>query len=146
MSDSIKGGFAFQHFIVTDFKINRNPVEQGEDHEIKTEIGASGQLNLSDRTYTLNLDIDILDVNESFEINMQCIGLFSFSENANIDELKPIFFLNAPAIVFPYMRAFIAGVTALSGLEAVNLPVTNLAFLREGLEKNTTYDVSDHSS
>lgn len=39
--------------------------------------------------------------------------------------------------MFPYIRAYISTVTALSGLKAVNLPVLNLTDLQERLKLNT---------
>ena len=52
--------------------------------------------------------------------------------------MNQYFYTNAPAILFPYIRAYISTLTNLSGYKPINLPTLNLTSLREELEKNTT--------
>ena len=52
--------------------------------------------------------------------------------------MNQYFYTNAPAILFPYIRAYISTLTNLSGYKPINLPTLNLTSLREDLEKNTS--------
>ena len=65
------------------------------------------------------------------------LGLFEFKEVIAIDNLTTYFYINAPAIIFPYVRAYIAALTSLSGFETINLPPINVGVLKEELKSNT---------
>lgn len=65
------------------------------------------------------------------------LGIFSFAELTEKENISEYFYTNAPAIIFPYIRAYISSLTALSGMEAINLPPLMLGGLREELFQNT---------
>jgi len=94
-------------------------------------------LNRKDSNFTLFLDVSVAD-DKSFDVKISCLGTFSFKSDIKEQELSDYFVVNAPAIVFPYIRSYISALTALSGLEAVNLPVMNLTSLKEELKNNIT--------
>lgn len=48
-----------------------------------------------------------------------------------------MFYKNAPAIIFPYVRAYVSSLTVLSGIDAVNIPTMNLTSIAEDLKENT---------
>ncbi|PIQ16396.1 MAG: protein export chaperone secb, partial [Flavobacteriales bacterium CG18_big_fil_WC_8_21_14_2_50_32_9] len=41
---------------------------------------------------------------------------------------------------FPYIRAYISALTALSGLKTITIPTMNLTGLGEKLKRKTTFD------
>ena len=55
-----------------------------------------------------------------------------------LDNLNNLFFVNAPALLFPYIRAYISTLTNLSGFDPINLPTLNMSGLGEDLKKNTS--------
>jgi preprotein translocase subunit SecB len=65
---------------------------------------------------------------------VEIIGLFKFT--GDFDEVKNFLYLNAPAILFPYLRAYISTLTTLSGLDTYTLPTMNLSSLKDELEKS----------
>ena len=65
------------------------------------------------------------------------IANYTFESNAGLDNLSSYFFINAPALLFPYIRAYISTLTNLSGFESINLPTLNMTRLGEDLKKNT---------
>lgn len=83
------------------------------------------------------MNVELNDENGSFNIKLEGLGIFEFKEFAEGEDLSDYFYTNAPAILFPYVRAYIATVTALSGLEAVNLPTLNLVGMKDNLINNT---------
>jgi len=82
------------------------------------------------------------DSSGSFDINFKALGIFEFKEESNKENLTNFFYTNAPAIIFPYIRAYISSVSALSGLKAINLPVLNLSSLKDQLKANTVKEDS----
>ena len=59
--------------------------------------------------------------------------MLSFKDS---DKLSRFLYLNAPAIMFPYLRAYISSLTALSGINPITLPTLNLSGLKSELESN----------
>ena len=53
------------------------------------------------------------------------MGIFEFDEDLTNKQL--FFSQNAPAILFPYIRAYISALTALSGIPTITLPTLNLS-------------------
>ena len=66
------------------------------------------------------------------------MGLFVFEDVIDKDSLQNYFYVNAPAIIFPYVRSHISALTALSGMPSVNIPVMSLGHLFEDLKNNTS--------
>lgn len=128
--------FKLDQFIVVDFRIKRNPLKVGD---IDLNIKPSGIFDRNKKVFTLQLGVDVLDSNKAFDIKLNAIGVFKFKGKLPEQDLPNYFYLNAPAIMFPYIRAYISTVTALSGLNAVNLPVLNLTELQDELKSNTTF-------
>ena len=126
-----KSSFGLSSFTVTEFHITRKPLNQTKG---LLTIKPSGFYSRETKKFTLLLDVSIKDEKESFKIDMSTIGLFNFQGNVTEKELSNYFLTNAPAIIFPYVRAYISSVTALSGLTTVNLPVMNLTALRSELK------------
>ena len=125
--------FKLNSFTIIEFHIERNPVKQGKSDII---IKPSGQLDKTAQTFNLILDVAVKDENESFKISLTAVGIFSFNSQIEEQELSNYFLTNAPAIIFPYIRAYISSVTALSGLKTVNLPVMNMSYLKDELKEN----------
>ena len=70
-------------------------------------------------------------------LSIVAVAVFEFDENADIEKYKEGFFVqNAPAIMFPYIRAYISTLTAQSGLFTVTLPTFNLLSMVDGLKNN----------
>lgn len=130
--------FRLNQFLVADFRITRKPVNPGE---IKLHIRPAGKLDRKKKTFTLQLDVEVSDENKAFDIKLTAVGIYQFKDElVEEHELSNYFLVNAPAIMFPYIRAYISTVTALSGLHAVNLPVLNLTELQEQLKSNIVED------
>lgn len=134
MSAVTKSPFKLTQFVVEEFSIKRNPVKQGK---IDFKIKPSGLIDENQKLFKLILDIQIIDSAASFNINLIALGFFEFKEVKTPETLSNYFYTNAPALIFPYIRAYVSSITALSGLKAVNLPVMNLSSLKEDLKANT---------
>jgi len=129
-----KSPFKLTQFIVKEFNITREAVKQGK---VEFGIKASGVIDDNSKIYKIILDVICKDSSGSFDITLTAFGFFEFKNEKSADRLSNYFYINAPALIFPYIRAYISSVTALSGLKAVNLPVMNLVALKSELMANT---------
>ena len=69
------------------------------------------------------MDVDIQSEN-SFRLYVRAVGLFQLREGIDTDLRKQYININAPAIMFPYVRAFVSTFTSNCGmnLNTLNLP------------------------
>jgi len=128
-------------FQFNGFKIIRSLIER-KDNNISKKISIGfkpkGIINKEKSTFQLHLGVKIEDENKAFNIIIDSIANYTFEDEINIDNLNNFFYVNAPALLFPYLRAYIATLTNLSGFETINLPTLNMTKLGDDLKLNTT--------
>lgn len=124
----------FLNFIVRESHIS---FKKPGDYKIDINFEASGSVLKSTNKFILQLIAEVKDADGKFGVNIVTESYFDYDPNANIEEFKNSYFtINAPAIVFPYIRAYISSLTALSGMPTLNLPTLNLSSIGEDLKKN----------
>ncbi len=128
-----KSSFQFKGYKVTNSLIQING-EQSE--ELTLQFNPKGILNNSSNIFYLELIVLIFDKQKNINIDVTFEGEFFVSERD--ENLKQFLFTNAPAILFPYVRAYISTLTSLSGIPAVLLPTMNLQSLKEKIDQNFT--------
>ncbi|MCK9398998.1 MAG: protein-export chaperone SecB [Bacteroidales bacterium] len=128
--------FVFNGYLIQESHIKREPKTKEDEFHIK--IDPVGNYFEITRDFQLTLKVKVWEKNNRFNANVTCIGFFSFAEGAKEKELSTYFYTNAPAILFPYIRSYIAALTALSGMEVIHIPTLNLTNLSDELMKNTT--------
>lgn len=107
------------------------------DFKIDININPKGIVFKSLNQFNLQLFVDIKDVDDNFKINIVTDSIFSYPEDADIASyMESLFIVNAPAIIFPYIRAYISSLTALSGMPTLNLPTLNLSQVGNNLKGN----------
>ena len=136
MKDINSSPFKFEHFSVIESSIRRNK-SLADNLNLKYTISPSGIIDIVKKTFELQLIVEIIDVNGQFESKVIIVGLFEFKEVTNMDNLDNYFYINAPAIIFPYVRSYVSALTALSGFETINLPPVNIGVLKDELKTNT---------
>ncbi len=125
--------FQFENFL-----INKSLFELGDSTDISDlSIGfrPSGKLDIENQMFNLELAVFISDSSEVFKVEIEAVGFFTF-DNIDKDSLTSFLYHNAPAILFPYIRAYISSLTTLSGIKPIVLPTLNLSNLKDDLEKN----------
>jgi preprotein translocase subunit SecB len=126
--------FRFHNFVVKESHFVLN--EQGE-HKISISFNPKGYIFKSLDQFHLELGVDVKEENNRFQIRLITISVFEFDPSDDFAQYKEDFFLkNAPAIVFPYIRAYISNLTTQSGLFTIQLPTLNLLPLAESLKAN----------
>jgi preprotein translocase subunit SecB len=127
--------FQFKSFLVKRSLIELNDGEPDESFNVS--INPSGEIFPSRSVFQLKLEIKVYDNKEVINIDLVVLASFVFNTNIKKTELDNYFFVNAPAIVFPYVRAYLSTLTNLSGLRPLNLPTLNLTTLKDKLKQNT---------
>jgi len=128
--------FQFKGFSIVRSLIERNNNEPSS--KINLEFEPKGYINKEDSVFHLHLKVKIDDENKSFNIEIDSIANYVFENKESLDSLNNFFFVNAPAILFPYLRAYISTLTNLSGFKPINLPTLNMTGIGEDLKNNTT--------
>ena len=106
--------FKFEHFYIVESKIKRNIKIESKDLNLKYRITPSGEIDSNNKKYLIKLIVDIRNDNDSFTAEVAIVGVFEFKDVVNKDNLSNYFYVNAPAIIYPYVRAYIASLTASS--------------------------------
>ena len=104
-----------------------NTILHGEDISDDVEFGIepNGIFEEDNKMFILTLNVLVKDKKSSLEVKMTVTGKFEYETN-DIQELVPYLGFNAPAIMFPYIRAYITNITALGGMSPIILPTLNM--------------------
>ncbi len=122
------------------FTINRSLIERNNNKSSKKlSLGFTpkGFINKEEATFQLHLGVKIEDENKSFKVEIDAVANYTFNNKTGLENLGNFFYINAPALLFPYVRAYISTLTNLSGFEPINLPTLNMTKLGEDLKNNT---------
>lgn len=132
---STKAKFQFKNYKIIESYFEL----KGEkpSNAINLKFKPSGIINKENSSFKLRLGVFIEDENKSFVIEVVIVGEFYFDIEISADHLHQYFYVNAPALLFPYVRAYISTLTTLSGINAINLPTLNLTALGGQLKENT---------
>lgn len=135
MEDAIKSAFKFEKYNILRTIINRKSDETPKSLQIGFE--PKGTHFKENGRFELSLGVRIEDEGKNLLIEVDTIATYVLEGEVSDKILQTFFYINAPAILFPYIRAYIATLTTLSGMAPINLPTLNLTQLAPELEKNT---------
>jgi len=136
MTEISKATFRFVNFFVRESHIILN--DTGE-FKIDVNLTPKGTVLKSLNQFHLELAVNIKEATGKFEISILSVAIFEFEENADLEQYMSSWFtINAPAIAFPYIRAYISNLTAQSGPFTVTLPTFNLSAIGTELKANIT--------
>ena len=118
-----KARFRFVEYLFKETSIKLT----GEDISDDVEFGIepNGIFEEDNKMFILTLNVLVKDKKSSLEVKMTVTGKFGYETN-DIQELVPYLGFNAPAIMFPYIRAYITNITALGGMSPIILPTLNM--------------------
>jgi len=130
-----KSSFKFEGYRITRSLFEIGVEEDGD--ELSLGFMPRGTIYKDDSRFSLEITFTAKGEKEGFTAEVTAEANFKF-ENINFEEgkISPLFLVNAPAILFPYIRAYISTLTSLSGLPTVLLPVLNLTNMGEVLKNN----------
>ncbi len=115
--------FRMQGYLITNTSIRLTGNEIGEDMEFG--IAPEGVFNEAENTFLLTLNVVAKDKEQNLDLSLTIKGMFEYDTD-DMNELIPYISMNAPAIMFPYIRAYISNITALGGTQPIILPTLNV--------------------
>ena len=118
-----KARFRFVEYLFQETSIKLTGEDIGDDVEFGIE--PNGIFEEDNKMFILTLNVLVKDKKSSLEVKMTVTGKFEYETN-DIQELVPYLGFNAPAIMFPYIRAYITNITALGGMSPIILPTINM--------------------
>lgn len=128
--------FRLKNYIITETVIKLTRKTIGKD--IQVGISPEGKLNEKDKSFTLTLKVVVKDNKRYLDININIDSVFEYDADS-IQELLPFICNNAPAILFPYIRAYISNITALGGIAPIILPTLNLESVGKTLKNKLKF-------
>lgn len=135
MEEAVISAFKFEKYSILRSVIIRKSDETPKSLQIGFE--PKGTHFKEDGRFELSLGVRIGDEGKNLLIEVDASATYTLEGEVTDKMLKTFFYLNAPAILFPYIRAYIATLTTLSGMTPINLPTLNLTQLAPELERNT---------
>lgn len=118
--------FRFLGYKITNAQIK---VDEGMEISKKFNVNFERTESVSDEEHKmrLNLSTKIDDENKAMHIEIKASGIFEFDNDISDAERNTFFRTSAPAILFPYIRAYVGTLSSLSGIRPVILPTLNLS-------------------
>lgn len=118
--------FRFVNYRITESAIQIDPEREPND-ELEVNFEQTIGVHETENRMRLLLNTTITDKDSVLSIAVKAEGFFEFNSELD-EEMKDDFFnTNAPAILFPYIRAYISTLSTLSGLKPIILPTLNLS-------------------
>lgn len=119
-------------FRLTDYKITQshfdiNPSQISPNDDMSVEVTRENLLNDSKSLFKLDMSVKMKDEKGNINISIKIEGVFEFDSDLTDKQKNDFFGINAPAILFPYVRAYISSLTSLSGFNHLILPTINFA-------------------
>jgi preprotein translocase subunit SecB len=126
-------------FSFANFKISKSDFDFSLERGVNLNISfnLSGQHFVKTNVFKLIIETLVNNHKEEIVIRILSESIFNFTGIEDKD-LMNYFVGNAPAIVFPYIRAYVGTLTTLSGYPPLLLPTLNLSKLSKDLEQNIT--------
>lgn len=118
-----KSSFRFEGYLIK--KTSLELKSKDFDHNYHLNIRPNGTLDEEKKQLTIELDVTVHDTHKKLNLNFIIEGAFRY-ESESFEELAPYISINGPAILFPYVRAYVSNITALSGCSPVIMPTLNM--------------------
>jgi len=122
-----------------NFRISKSKFEVDNTYgkKLNIEMNASGELNKAEKQFHLLLQVKVKDDKGGLSIEIDAHADYKLDGDLDDPKFNNYMYLNAPAILFPHIRAYIVSLTALSGISPVTLPLVNISGMKDILMKQT---------
>lgn len=118
--------FRFKGYKITESHIVTNQ-EKSASQNLNVEFEQTVGVDEGGHNMRLDMTANISDENKALDIRVKAQGLFEFDSDLKPKEKDTFFRTSAPAILFPYVRAYITTLSSLSGIKPVILPTLNMS-------------------
>lgn len=126
--------FKFTDLLFTESSIKLEKDTKGSSIDIRFD--PKGTISEKNKTFEINLGVK-LESEDGLKVSVRMLGFFEFKNVVKLEQLNNYFYVNGPAILFPYLRSYLSALTALSGTATIIIPPMNIIPLGKDLEQNT---------
>lgn len=120
--------FKFNNHQIINTSINIQPDLGNYSDDYKLDINIKSEFTETS-IQKVQLEVILKNKDNSVNIAVECLGFFEF-HTTFIGDKDTFINTNAPAILYPYIRAYISTISVLSGIKVINLPSINFAAKR----------------
>lgn len=108
-------------------KIAGETLQLEKPEELHIDIAPEGSTLLpEDKRLILQMNTRVYSDSQEVDIKVSLVAHFSYRTPDVEGLLDSYIAYNAPAIIFPYVRAYISALTGLSGISPIILPTLNM--------------------
>lgn len=118
--------FRFKGYKIVESHIESKP-EVETSQNLNVEFEQTIGVNEEGHNMRLEMTANIIDENKALIIKIKALGFFEFDSDLKPNDKDAFFRTSAPAILFPYVRAYITTLSSLSGVKPVILPTLNMS-------------------
>ena len=125
-----KSSFQIKEYFIEKLEYTKN--ESFKKETKNTEIPINFKRNIdsdfNNKKAIVRLSVEVLKKSDAFPfyINIELSGEFKADENMSEELFNRMCNINAPAILFPYVRTIVNTITAQSGFMPLTLPMINI--------------------
>lgn len=124
--------FSFSGFRIIKLIFSINPKHKSRKTiKINSDLSVGSKFKKKEKTLFLFLKVEIKKGNIPFFIEIEAEGRFRFDAMPDKDSLNRISSVNAPAIMYPFLREAIADITRRAGFAPLHLAPFNFVKLAE---------------
>lgn len=132
MDKNKKPGIEFDSVILEKLNFNRDVSTIHPKMNLKVEFNISSTVNSDKTKATILLEVTIKDSEQSnFFIDCEMVGHFSVIQGDENLDLNQFLNINAPALIFPYVRETISNITMRAGIKPIILPPMNMQLVKK---------------
>ncbi|MFC2631069.1 MAG: protein-export chaperone SecB [Porphyromonas pasteri] len=129
-SNSNRASFRLKDYRVVRSEINLDIASKSlllqEPESLIIDIDPKGSLLDTERhLLSLRMNVGVYSEKKEVDIKVSLVAHFEYKSTQE-DELDAYIVYNAPAIIFPYVRAYISSLTGLSGISPIILPTLKM--------------------
>lgn len=128
---SVTSSFRFNDYLIKNVVFNLNPETNAvENFDLDFSLDTDFYLNEENDQAIVTLKCvvfdDFIEKGYPFYLEVEIVGNFFLDGDFTNEEVKSLCRINATAVLFPYLRAFISNITALAGVPNLILPTINI--------------------
>ena len=118
--------FRFLHYKISEtvVKINADS-EPGKKLDVQFQQKAG--VNEEASRMRFEFVVSVNDAENILDIKVTTVAFFEYDSSLTEEQKRTFFMHNAPAILFPYVRAYISTLTAQAGINTIVLPTINFS-------------------
>lgn len=118
--------FRFVEYKITETAMNIN-AEEVPGKKLDLQFQQKAGVNEKSNSMRFEFVVGVKDNKNVVDIKVTTVAFFEYDSSLTEAQKKTFFMYNAPAILFPYIRAYISTLTAQSGIDAIVLPTINFS-------------------